>query len=78
MRTRTQKVEPCYHRFGKLLKQCRKDAKWSQQEMADAMAMSRGSIANIETGRQRIMLHDVYGFADICGVSYSYMLGAFM
>jgi transcriptional regulator with XRE-family HTH domain len=73
-----KKIEPCYRRFGKLLKQCRKAAKMSQQQMADAMALSRGSIANIEAGRQRIMLHDVYGFADVCGVSYRQLFEAFV
>jgi transcriptional regulator with XRE-family HTH domain len=41
----------------------------TQQELAERTGMSRGSIANIETGRQRILLHDVETLARALGSS---------
>lgn len=36
---------------------------WTQQDLAKRVGLSRGSVANIELGRQRILLHDVERFA---------------
>jgi transcriptional regulator with XRE-family HTH domain len=54
-------------KFGKLLVQRRMEAKMSQRDLADALEISRSSIANIERGRQSVSLHMVYRIADVLG-----------
>jgi ribosome-binding protein aMBF1 (putative translation factor) len=57
-----------YVLFGEAVRDARHALKWNQQELADKMKMSRGSIANIETGRQRILLTDLFDFAKVLRV----------
>lgn len=52
-----------YVLFGNAVSAARIKANMTQQELADKLGYSRGSIANIETGRQRILLTDVFSFA---------------
>ena len=35
----------------------------TQEELADRLGISRGGLANIETGRQNILVHQLYRFA---------------
>lgn len=58
-------VEPVYVRFGQFVKETRLQLGWNQQTLSEKMNMSRGSIANIEVGRQRILLDDVWKFAKV-------------
>lgn len=55
--------EPIYRLLGAKIEQTRSVLGWTQHELAKKVNMSRGSIANIELGRQRILLHDVEKFA---------------
>jgi DNA-binding XRE family transcriptional regulator len=57
-----------YVLFGEAVKNVRIDLGFTQQELADKLKVSRGSIANIETGRQRILLSDVFDFAKVLKV----------
>lgn len=52
-------VRPVYQRVGRAVRKRRKELGKSQQWLADRAGMSRASIANIETGRQQIMLHQL-------------------
>ena len=52
-----------YVLFGEAVCQARHDLGLTQQELADKLKYTRGSIANIETGRQRVLLSDVLDFA---------------
>ncbi len=52
-----------YVLFGEAVKKARFDLGLTQHELADKLKLSRGSIANIETGRQRVLLSDVFDFA---------------
>lgn len=62
--TRTiMQCERPYVQFGIAVAALRADAKLTQQELADKLGYSRASIANIETGRQRVLLSDVFDFA---------------
>lgn len=64
--TVTKQVMQCerpYVLFGEAVKQARHDLDWTQQELADKLGYQRASIANIETGRQRILLDDLFKFA---------------
>jgi ribosome-binding protein aMBF1 (putative translation factor) len=67
----TKQVWQCerpYVLFGEAVRDARHALKWNQQELADKMKISRGSIANIETGRQRILLTDLFDFARVLRV----------
>lgn len=55
--------EPIYRLIGAKIEQTRTFLGWTQLELAHKVHLSRGSVANIELGRQRILLHDVEKFA---------------
>jgi transcriptional regulator with XRE-family HTH domain len=50
-------VDSFYVQFGQRLREVREGAGLSQTELAHQVGLSRGSIANIEVGRQRPPLH---------------------
>ncbi len=52
-----------YSRLGQLVRQHRERLGMSQEVLAGAIELSRASVANIETGRQRIPLHHLYKLA---------------
>lgn len=60
-----RQVERPYVLFGEAVREARHERGWNQQMLADALKMSRGSIANIEVGRQRILLTDLFDFAKV-------------
>ncbi|WFU65811.1 helix-turn-helix domain-containing protein [Bradyrhizobium brasilense] len=55
--------EPIYKTFGKALAARRRTLGWTQSDLAGRVGMSRASIANIENGRQSVLLHYVYALA---------------
>ena len=55
-------VDLFYIAFGDLVRQARKD-RFTQTELGRRVGLSRASIANIETGRQRVPLHMIDVFA---------------
>lgn len=52
-----------YVLFGEAVRTVRLRREVTQQELADKLSYSRASIANIELGRQRVLLSDVFDFA---------------
>jgi transcriptional regulator with XRE-family HTH domain len=46
-----------------LIKTRRKHFKLTQEKLASQLFISRASLANIETGRQKILVHQLYGLA---------------
>lgn len=63
-----------YARLGQLVRQHRERLNLSQQALADAIKLSRASIANIEAGRQHIALHQLYRLARALKVDASTLL----
>lgn len=55
--------DPIYRAFGKAVSARRKALELTQAQLASKVKMSRASIANIESGRQNILLHHVYALA---------------
>ncbi|MGY6204234.1 helix-turn-helix domain-containing protein [Paraburkholderia strydomiana] len=53
--------------FGRLLKQRRKEAKLTQDELASRIGLGRTSVTNIELGRQPVSLQLLYELADAIG-----------
>lgn len=62
-------IEPVYRMAGAKIEQFRKLLGLTQEDLAQKVNFSRGSIANIETGKQRLLLHDVEVFAAAFGTS---------
>ncbi len=60
--------------FGARLQEVRRECRWKQAAFADAMGVSRTTASNIERGRQRIFLDQVYRAAEILGVPVERLL----
>jgi transcriptional regulator with XRE-family HTH domain len=56
-------MQRLYDEFGKRLRAARREARLSQENVAERVGLTRSSIANIELGRQRITLHTLYALA---------------
>ena len=57
-------VEPCYRHIGQVMRAARNARRMNQETLAMLLGLTRASIANIETGRQRVMMHDLPGIAE--------------
>lgn len=55
--------DPIYKAFGNAISTRRKALGLTQAQLASKVKVSRASIANIESGRQNILLHHVYALA---------------
>lgn len=56
--------EQLYGDIGARIKARRVQLKWTQAKLASAIQMSRPSLANIEQGRQGILVHQLFIIAD--------------
>lgn len=61
-------MEMCYKRLGKAIRETRLELDMRQEDLAKQAKMSRPALANIEAGRQRIALHDIFKLEEIFGV----------
>ena len=66
--------DPIYARIGLLIKAKRKQLDYKQESMAKELGISRGALANIETGRQRILVHQLYQLASVLKLQPSDLL----
>lgn len=62
-------VQEIYVAIGENVRHYRKQAKLSQLELSRQVDLTRASIANLETGRQRILLHTAFDLARALNVS---------
>jgi transcriptional regulator with XRE-family HTH domain len=62
--TVTMAEEAIYKAFGRAVATRRRKLELTQAELAARVGMSRASVANIESGRQSVLLHHVYGLAE--------------
>lgn len=62
-------IEPCYRLFGAKIEHVRTALGWTQEELAGKVGLKRTSIVNIESGRQRILMHDVEKFSAAFGTT---------
>jgi transcriptional regulator with XRE-family HTH domain len=53
-----------YGQLGRKVAAARKTLGLTQAELAARLSLTRASVANIETGRQRVMLHDVFALVE--------------
>jgi transcriptional regulator with XRE-family HTH domain len=61
--------EALYRVFGRRLRDLREKRHVPQQELATLSGLNRSSIANIESGKQRVLLHQVLQFAEALRVT---------
>jgi DNA-binding XRE family transcriptional regulator len=59
---------------GGLIRARRKILEMTQEELATRMGMSRAALANVETGRQNILLPQLYRFAEALGLKVTDLL----
>ena len=57
-------IDPIYKHIGAVIKSRRKTLGMKQETLAGLLSISRGSLANVETGRQSVLVHQLYKFAD--------------
>lgn len=63
MLTVWMELEPIYKTIGGIIRQRRRRLELPQTKLAGILGISRATLANIETGRQRILVHHLYAFA---------------
>jgi transcriptional regulator with XRE-family HTH domain len=60
------KIEPIYSQIGLNIRNARNIAGLTQEELADAVGLSRTSINNIEKARQKLLVHTLFDIAEAC------------
>jgi transcriptional regulator with XRE-family HTH domain len=56
-------AHPIYEAFGAQVRERRTALRLTQQELAGRIELTRGSVANIEAGRQSVLLHQFLAIA---------------
>jgi len=67
-------LEPIYKTIGSIIRRRRRRLELPQTKLAAKLGMSRATLANIETGRQRLLVHHLYAFAEALDVKLSDLL----
>jgi transcriptional regulator with XRE-family HTH domain len=62
-------MQPVYLLFGARIQHVREILGMTQEELAKKVGLTRTSVANIEGGKQRVLLHDVDIFAKALGLN---------
>jgi transcriptional regulator with XRE-family HTH domain len=62
-------IQQLYVAVGDLIRKHRKQAKLTQEQLADVVGLARTSITNIERGRQHLPLHQLYAIASALSVT---------
>jgi len=63
-----------YGFIGAAIKRRRKQLRMTQEQLAALMGNSRASLANVETGRQGILIHQIFRFAENLNVKVEDLL----
>lgn len=69
-------IEPFYPELGRRIQRARIRLGWAQAELARRMSppLTRASIANIESGKQRVLCHTVVALASLLQVDLEQLL----
>jgi transcriptional regulator with XRE-family HTH domain len=68
------KYEELYDQLGTLIRNRRKKLLLTQRDLAARIGISRASLANIETGRQTLLVHQLYALATALDLAPSDLL----
>ena len=68
------RVPALYKYLGAAIKAQRRALGLTQQQLASHLGVSRASLANVETGRQRVLVHQLYELAEQLNVSVQDLL----
>lgn len=71
----TPAVQRIYQDVGKRAAARRKELGMIQDDVAAALGLSRASVANLEVGRQRFLLHQVFELADVLDMDVASLIG---
>jgi len=63
-----------YRHIGQIIRRKRKQLDQKQKDLAPKLGISRASLANIETGRQKVLVHQLYLIAAALGMSPNELL----
>ena len=63
-----------YRRLGTIIKERRHQLGLTQKHLSNQLGISRASLANVETGRQRVLVHQLYHFAEKLDVNVTTLL----
>lgn len=72
-----REIESQYRRFGEVIRAVREGKKLSQTDVAEQLGISRVSLANIESGRQRVMFLEAIELANQLGFSLAALQAEF-
>ena len=70
-------VQDLYVAIGENVRHYRTQARMTQLELSREVDLTRASIANLETGRQRILLHTAFDLARALNVSVDSLVPGF-
>ena len=65
---------PIYKEIGARIRSRRRQLRLTQETLACRLGLSRASLANIETGRQSVLVHRLYPLAQALGLSVADLL----
>lgn len=63
-----------YEALGEKIRDARKRKNLNQEDLADKLGMSRVSVVNIETGKQRLPLHVLSDISELLNITISELL----
>ena len=64
-----QKYEVMYHKISSEIKRLRKEAKLSQEELAEKLNCSREFVSRVENNRERVSLKMIFILSEVFNVS---------
>lgn len=73
-RITSMEPEPIYKEIGGIIRAQRRLADKAQNVLAGQLGISRATLANMETGRQRILVHQLYAIAKALKIKLSDLL----
>jgi transcriptional regulator with XRE-family HTH domain len=67
-------VDQLYIEIGLKIRAARLDRSWKQDDLAEAVGLTRSSVANIEAGRQKTLVHSLVRIAESLNVTVDTLL----